>query len=152
MGKGFFISKTADGFDWKGFQEHVGYSDEEMEALKNDSKKSAYVQKICSPEMQDKYLIAEVIESHGCSAGMQPGDRLYFKGMSVIDPERSDPWCPYIANVNWFTSNARGYITQGLDLTGFYCNYSGCMDVGPENGVGRVVYKVSIVDKSELDR
>jgi len=152
MGTGHFVSKTAGGFDWKGFQKHMGYSDEELKALKNDPKKSEYVQKICSPEMQDKYLIAEVVESHGCVMGMKPGDRIYFKGMSLLDPERSDPWCPYIANVNWFTSGVRGLVKQGLDPNSLYVNYSGCMDVGPENGLGRVVYKVTVVDKSELDK
>ena len=152
MGKGFFVSKPGKDFDWKGFQKHVGYSDEEMAALKNDPKKSAYVQKICSPDMQGKYLVAEVVTSHGCPAGMQPGDRIYFKGLSLLEPKKGDAWCPYIANVNWFTSNARGYFTQDLDLNSFYCNYSGCMDVGPDNGVGRVAYKVFVVDESELDK
>ena len=73
MGLGHFVSKTTDGFDWKGFQKHMGYSDEELKALQNDPVKSEYVQRICSPDMQDKYLIAEVIESHGCVAGMKPG-------------------------------------------------------------------------------
>jgi hypothetical protein len=41
---------------------------------------------------------------------------------------------------------------QGLDPNSFYVNYSGCLDVGPENGLGRVVYKVFVVDKNKLDR
>ena len=152
MGTGHFVSKEGEEFDWKRFQEHMGYSDEELNALKNDPKKSEHVQKICSPEIQDKYLIAEVVESHGCIAGMKPGDRLYFKGMSVLDPERSDPWCPYIVNTYWFTSGMRNLAKHGLDPNSMYVNYSGCMDVGPENGLGRVVYKIFAVDKSELDR
>ena len=152
MGKGHFVSKPGKDFDWKGFQKHVGYSDEELKALKNDPVKSEYVQRICSPDMQDKYLIAEVVESHGCVAGMKVGDRIYFKGMTVLDPERSDPWCPYIVNVFWFTAGARNLVRQGLDPNSFYVPYSGCMDVGPENGLGRVAFKVSVVDKSELDK
>ena len=152
MGKGHFVSKTREGFDWKGFQKHMGYSDAELKALKNDPIKSEYVQKICSPAMQDKYLIAEVVESHGCVAGMKPGDRIYFKGMSVLDPERSDPWCPYIVNPYWFTAGARNMVRQGLDPNSFYVPYSACMDVGPENGLGRVIFKVTVVDKSKLDR
>ena len=152
MGLGHFISRATDGFDWKGFQKHMGYSDEELKALQNDPVRSEYVQTICSPAMQDKYLIAEVVESHGCVAGMKPGDRIYFKGMTVLDPERSDPWCPYIVNVFWFTAGARNMVRQGLDPNTFYVNYSGCMDVGPENGLGRVVYQVRVVDESELDR
>ncbi len=152
MSKGHFVSKPGKDFDWKGFQEHMGYSDEELKALQNDPQKSEHVQKICSPDIQDKYMIAEVIESHGCMAGLQVGDRLYFKGMSVLDPERSDPWCPYIVNTYWFTTGVRTLAKLGLDPNSMYVTYSGCMDVGPENGLGRVVYQVRVVDKSELDR
>lgn len=151
MGLGHFISKTAD-FDWKGFQKHMGYTDEELKALQSDPVKSKYVQKICSGDMQDKYLIAEVVESRGCVAGMKPGDRIFFKGMSVIDPERSDPWCPYIWNTYWFTGGARNMVRQDIHPNdGFYVAYSGCADVGPEHGLGRVVYKVFVVDKGEVD-
>jgi hypothetical protein len=152
MGKGHFVSKPGKEFDWKGFQKHMGYSEKELKAIQNDPVRSEYVQQICSPEMQDKYMIAEIVESHGCAAGMKPGDRLYFKGMSVLDPERSDPWCPYIVNTFWFAADSRNLVRQGLDPNSVYVNYSGCIDVGPENGLGRVVYKVFVVDKSELDR
>ena len=152
MGKGHFVSKTAGGFDWKGFQKHMGYSDEELNALMNNPKKSEYVQKICSPETQDKYMIVEIVESHGCVAGMRPGDRLYFKGMSVLDPERSSPWCPHMVTINWFAAGLRNMAKEGLDPNSVHINHSGCMDVGPENGLGRVLYKVFVVDKSELDR
>ena len=152
MGIGYFVSKTVDGFDWKGFQKHMGYSDEELNALKNNPKKSEYVQQLCSPEVLDKYLVAEIVESHGCVRGMKPGDRIYFKGMSLLDPERSDPWCPYIANLNWWVRDVFDLYKEGLDPNSLYVNYSGCMDVGPENGLGRVAYKVFVVDKSELDR
>ena len=54
MGIGHFVSRAADGFDWKGFQKHMGYSDEELKALQNDPVRSEYVQTICSPAMQDK--------------------------------------------------------------------------------------------------
>jgi len=151
MGKGHFVSRTKD-FDWKGFQEHMGYSDKELKAVKDDPARSNYVQRICSPDMQDKYLICEVVESHGCTAGMKPGDRLYFKGISLIDGKRSDPWCPYIVNPYWFTAGARNLVRQGLDPNSFYVNFSGCMDVGPEHGLGRVVYKVTVVDKSEVEK
>ena len=151
MGKGHFVSRTKT-FDWKGFQKHNGYSDAELKAIKNDPARSNFVQRICSPDMQDKYLICEIVESHGCTSGMKPGDRLYFKGMSVIDGKRSDPWCPYIVNPYWFTAGARNLVRQGLDPNSFYVNFSGCMDVGPEHGLGRVVYKVTVVDKSEVEK
>jgi len=150
MGLGHFVSGQP--FDWSGFQKHMGYSDEELKAIQNDPVRSEYIQKICSPEMQNKYLIAEIVESHGCMAGMKPGDRLFFKGISLIDPQRSDPWCPYLVNTYWFTAGARNMVRMGMDPNSFYVNFSACVDVGPEHGFGRVVYKVTIVDASEVDK
>lgn len=151
MGKGHFVSTTPDEFDWEGFRKHVGYSKEELNALRNDAVRSAFVQQICSPAMQDKYLVMEIVESHGCVAGMKPGDRLYFKGMSVLDTARSDPWCPYIANTHMFTGGARAFFVEGLEPDGFYVKHSGCFDVGPEHGLGRVVYKVFVIDGKEIN-
>lgn len=150
--KGHFISKTTDGFDWKGFQAHMGYSDEELEALKADPKKSAFVQGICTEEFQDKYFVAEVVDAHGCVAGLEPGDRIVFKGLTVLDPEHSTAWCPYMQNFFWYTNNARNFLLNGLDPNASYAPYSGCMDVGSENGLGRTVFKTYVLDKKDLDQ
>ena len=152
MSLGHFKSKKGEPFDWKAFQEHMGYSDQELADLKNNPQKSEYVQKICGSEVQDKYFVVEIVESHGCIAGLQPGDRLYFKGMSVLDTQKSDPWCPYIDDINHFISGMRSMVNQGLDPNKLYVNYSGCMDVGPENGLGRIVYKCFTINEDELDR
>jgi hypothetical protein len=152
MGKGHFVSEPGEKFDWKGFQAHMGYSDAEMQALRADPRKVEHVQQICSPAVQDRYLIAEVVEARGCTAGMEPGDRIFFKGMSVLDGEKSDAWCPYIYNTYWFTSGKRHMVKYGIEPDAMYVNYSGCMDVGPENGLGRVVYKMFTVPSSEVDK
>jgi len=152
MAKGHFKTKSKDDIDFKAFQEHMNYTDQEIEALKKNSKKLDHVKKISSPDIQDRYLVAEIIESRGCIAGMQVGDRLFFKGMSLIDPELSDPWCPYVVNTYWFTSGMRNMAKFGLDPNSMYVNFSGCMDVGPENGLGRVVYKIYAIDNSEAEK
>lgn len=151
MGVGHFICDP-ENFDWKAFQEHMQYTDEEIERIKNDPRRANFVKKICNPEMHKKYLVAEVVESHGCIAGMRPGDRIFFKGLSILDPELSDPWCPYIYNVYWFTFGARNFFINGLDPNKMYVVHSGCMDVGSENGLGRVIYKVFVVDESEVHK
>jgi len=149
MGVGHFVCDP-ENFDWEAFKKHMQYTDEELKAIKNNPIKVKWLKKVCSPEMQNKYLIAEVVESHGCLAGLRPGDRIFFKGLTVLDPELSDPWCPYIANVYWFTYGARNLFVQGLDPDSFYVRHSGCLDVGPQNGLGRVIYKVFVVDKDEV--
>jgi hypothetical protein len=75
-----------------------------------------------------------------------------FKGLTVLDPEHSTAWCPYMQNVFWYANNARAFLRQGIDPNASYAPFSGCMDVGPENGLGRTIFKTYIVDKEGLEK
>ena len=150
--KGHFISNTPNGFDWDGFQKHMGYTDDELNAIKADPKRSEFVQKICTKEFQNKCLVAEVVASHGCIAGLERGDRIVYRGLTALAPEYSTAWCPYITNAYWFANNARIFINSGLDPNVSYVPFSGCMDVGPENGLGRTIFKTYVIEESELEK
>ena len=56
---------------WKRFQEHMGYTDDELEMFKSDPMRLKMVTE--TPEFVKKRIIAEVIESHGCHAGHKVG-------------------------------------------------------------------------------
>lgn len=150
MGIGHFRCDP-EHFDWKGFQEHMQYSDEELQALMRDPKKVEHVKVICSPAVQDLYLVAEVVESHGCTAGLRPGDHICYKGLTELYPEYCTSWCPQLHNVNWMAAGVRNFIKMGLDGNSLYCAHSGCMDVGPDAGLGRVIYNTLVLTKEELE-
>ena len=149
--RGRFISKTKDGFDWKGFQEYMNYTDEQLEAVKNDPKRREFVENSCTEERNRKYLVAEVIAIEGgCMAGLEPGDHIVYRGMDELVPELSTSWCPYIQNTFWFTNNARVFLNNGVDPNASYVPYSGCMDTGTEHGFGRAIFDTYVLDESEL--
>jgi len=146
-----FISRTKDGFDWAGFQAYMGYTDEQLARIQSDPKRSAFVQSVCSEAFQNKYLVCEIVAIEGgCVAGLEPGDRIVYRGLDTLVPELSTAWCPYIQNTFWYANNARVFLNNGLDPNVSYVPFSGCMDVGPENGLGRAIYKTYVLDKSEL--
>ena len=73
---------------WQRFQEHMEYTDEEMELFRSDPVKVKTVTE--SPEFVKCKIIAEVIESTGCHAKHKVGDRFVMTGGGVLISEE----CP----------------------------------------------------------
>jgi uncharacterized repeat protein (TIGR04076 family) len=132
---------------WKGIQQHLGYSDKELERLKK-GKFAKVLPVMASPAIQGKSMVVEVVESHGCAEGMKPGDKLYFTGCSNLDPTRSTRWCAYnMSHITNFANLCHNMLLQGLDPNLMYSNHFSCMDCGSEHGLGLVISKVTIVDE-----
>jgi len=145
-----FAVKPAENFDWEEFQEHMGFSDEEVEQWKNHPKKGKYAPIMCSPAIQNSTLIIEVVESHGCANGMKVGDRLYFQGCGLLDTERSSRWCGHALGYAMpFSNMAHNLIMQGVDPNSMYYNHFTCGDSGSKLGWGQVVMKAYVVDESK---
>ena len=140
-------------FDWKRYQEYMGNTDEELEIMKSDPVRANATKKLFTREMAKKCLVIEVVSSHACMAGMKVGDRLVFKGLGVLDTERSSPWCamamgviPSIANM------AQDRYVAGLDPNDMIYKYFSCADVGPKYGWGQITMKAYVVDESDLPK
>lgn len=63
---------------WKRFQQHMGYTDEEMTLFRSDPLRVTMVTE--SPAFVKSRIVAEVIESHGCHARHKVGDRFVMDG------------------------------------------------------------------------
>jgi hypothetical protein len=48
---------------WKFIQQHLGYTDEELELFRSNPKNTDIVSK--APDLMNKTIIAEVVTSHG---------------------------------------------------------------------------------------
>ena len=137
-------------FNWKAFQKRLGYSDEEIEVFKADPKRSAAAQRMFHPDIMKKDLIIEVVESHGCSAGMKPGDKMIFTAMAVMDPQRSNaPWCAHaMGAIPGIVNMAQDRFVAGLDPNGMVYDHFNCADVGPmRHGWGQIVMKAYVQDR-----
>ena len=137
-----------DEFEWKQFQKHNRYTDEELIKFKADPIKLKSAKRLFSKERAKYDLVVEVVESHGCTAGMKPGDRLVFKALGVLDPARSSfGWCAQaLGEIPGFANMAQDRFISGLDPGGMFINHFSCMDAGVCHGWGQVVMKVSVVE------
>lgn len=133
-------------FDWNRLQKHLKYSEEELRRFKEDPKKFRAAQRLFSPEAAKMDLIVEVVEAHGCSAGMKPGDRLVFKALGVMDISKSSSgWCAQaLGEIPGFANMAQDRFISGLDPNEMYINHFSCMDAGSRCGWGQVVMKVYV--------
>lgn len=63
---------------WKLFQEHLGYTDEEMKLFRKNPRNEDVLAK--APALMNKTIIAEIVETHGCNSQHKVGDKFYFDG------------------------------------------------------------------------
>ena len=140
------------GFNWKGFQKHLGYTDEELEVFKADPKRVAAAKKLFTPEILQKDLIVEVVESHGCSTGMKVGDRLVFRALAILDLENSSKnWCAHaMGPIPTLATLAQDRFVAGLDINEMTYDHFSCGDVGPmRKGWGQVVMRAYVVNHED---
>ena len=79
---------------WNRFQQHMGYTDEEMKIFRSDPMKVKMVTE--TPEFVKCRVIAEVIESHGCHARHKVGDRFVMTpGGQLITEESPKRMCMF---------------------------------------------------------
>jgi hypothetical protein len=141
-------------FDWTKFQKNNKYSDEELEVFKADPRRANAAPKLFSPEVAKKCLIFEVVESHGCTARMKVGDRLFFNALGVLDLRRSCPtWCAHaLTGIVSIANMVQDRYVAGLDPNDMVYNHIPCMDVGAKYGWGRVIMRAYVVDESDLEK
>ncbi len=130
---------------WRRFQKHMGYTDEEMEVFRSDPEKVKMVTQ--TPEFVKGRVVAEVIESHGCHAQHQVGDRFVMTaGGQLIAEECPKRMCLLALGP---VSNILPAIYERL-ITKSDPNYERfqivqCTDVGLEKGGwGKILMKVYV--------
>jgi uncharacterized repeat protein (TIGR04076 family) len=135
----------------KVLQQHMGYTEEELEHVLENPKFVHTFQTMPTPEVRNSTLVLEVVKSHGCSEGMKVGDKLYFTGLALLDPKRSSPWCAYaLSHATTLTFSCHNLILQGIDPNeGMYSNHCNCYDCGSEFGLGQVVMKAYVIKENE---
>jgi len=141
-----------DAFDWKKFQNRMNYSDEELQIFKSDPRRANAAPKLYSRDLMKKFLVFEIVESHGCTVGLKVGDRLFFRGFGALDLRRSNPtWCAHaLSAIATIANMAQDRYVAGLDPNDMVYNHIPCLDVGPKRGWGQVIMKAYVKDEGEL--
>lgn len=135
---------------WKIMKKHLGYSDAEMRAFRDNPRNADVLSKV--PSLMGKTIVVEVVDSHGCNSQHKVGDRFYFDGagnlLTKLCPKKV---CIYALNAATgliFTSNELLY--AGVDPNEMRFKRAGCFDVGVQcGGWGRVVLELSVVERGE---
>ncbi|MFQ6676883.1 MAG: hypothetical protein ACE5D0_01065 [Fidelibacterota bacterium] len=60
---------------WKLMKKRLGYTVEEMKKFKDNPRNEDILSK--APELFDKTIIAEVVDSHGCNSEHKAGDKFF---------------------------------------------------------------------------
>ncbi len=135
---------------WKNFQQHVGYSDEEMKRFRENPRNEDVLTK--APGLMNKTIVAKVVESRGCNSQHKVGDKLYFDGagnlLTQLAPKKI---CIYALNAVGqliFSSNELFY--AGIDPNEMRFKRAGCFDVGVQcGGWGHIVLELSVEDRNK---
>jgi uncharacterized repeat protein (TIGR04076 family) len=130
---------------WQRFQKHMEYTDEEMEIFKSDPVKVKMVTQ--TPEFVKCRVVAEVIESHGCHAKHQVGDRFVMTpGGQLLEEECPKNMClPALAEISKFLPAISERLVNRSDPDFERVDIVQCPDIGlDKGGWGKILMKVYV--------
>ena len=133
---------------WKFMQEHLGFTDEELELFRSNPKNADIISKAAG--LMDKTIIAEVVASHGCNSQHHVGDKFFFDGagnlITKLNPKRICVHALSALSGPIYVANELFY--AGIDPNEMRLNRVGCFDVGLRcGGWGHIALEVKIEDR-----
>jgi uncharacterized repeat protein (TIGR04076 family) len=135
--------KVWDASKWKLIKAHLGYTDEEMKAFRENPR---------NEDVLSKAPALLVVESHGCNSQHKVGDKFYFDGAGNLLTRRCPKKvCIYALSAAAsmiFASNELFY--AGVNPNEMRFKRAACFDVGVQcGGWGRIVLELGVQDRSE---
>ena len=130
---------------WQFFQQHLGYSDEQMALFRANPRNVDILTK--GPALIAKTIVAEVVEAHGCNSQHKVGDRFLFDGAGNLltdkNPERVCLGALYPLGPLVYAVSELHY--ADVDPNSLRFNRTNCFDVGVRcGGWGRLVMEVRV--------
>lgn len=130
---------------WRRFQNHMGYTQEEVKTLRSNPKYRRMVED--TPQFMTHKIVAEVVRSHGCHSQLKVGDRIVMNGNGQLIreecPERICIWAlaPLAGVVNAVFERFAAH----LDPNGLLFDKLHCQDVGLEcGGWGQILMQIHV--------
>jgi len=136
---------------WQIMQNRLGYSNEEIKKFRENPRNEDILSKV--PELMNKTIVAEVVESHGCNSQHKVGDKFNFDSagnlLTALSPKRI---CIYALNAivpQVFT--ATEFLYAGADPNEIRFKRSGCFDVGVAcGGWGRIIMEIRVEERKKV--
>ena len=135
---------------WKFYQQHLGYSDEEMKKFRENPRNADVISK--APALMNKTIVFEVVDSHGCNSQHKVGDKFYFDGagnlLTKLCPKRICFSALYSAAALIYAADELFY--AGVDPNEMRFKRVGCGDVGVNcGGWGHIVMELRIEERKK---
>jgi uncharacterized repeat protein (TIGR04076 family) len=140
--------KTWETQKWQMIQKRLGYNDEEMKIFQDNPRNEDILSKV--PDLMNKTIIAEVVDSHGCNSQHKVGDKFYFDSagnlLTALSPKRICIYAVSVIMPQIFT--ATEFLYAGTDPNEMRFKRAGCFDVGVAcGGWGRIVLELKVEDR-----
>ena len=147
MGTG---DKRGEAHMWEMMQKRLGYTDQEMKEFRNNPRNEEILSIV--PDLINKTIVAEVVESHGCNSLHKVGDKLYFDSagnlLTALSPKRICVYALSVITPQIFA--ATEFLYAGADPNQMRFKRAGCYDVGLAcGGWGRVVLEMKVEDRTK---
>lgn len=135
---------------WNLMKQHLGYSDEELELFKKQPRNRKVLR--TAPDMKDKTIVFEVVQSQGCNSQHSAGTRFYFSGdgnlISKMAPAKVCAFALPVMTQTIFAIQELWY--AGVDPNELCFNRCGCFDVGVRcGGWGHIVLEAKVITKQQ---
>ena len=129
-------------------KKNLGYTEEQMNIFLENKKNIEILKK--APNLLNKTIVIEVIESHGCNSQHVGGDKFYFDGfgnlITKLSPKRICISALAAMDKLIFGANALMFADQNPNEMLF--NKAGCSDVGLKcGGWGNIAMEIKVIDR-----
>jgi len=137
---------------WEMVGAHLGYDAEELALFKEDPRNARVL--TYAPQMRQKTIVFEVVESNGCNSGHEVGTRFFFSGdgnlITKMAPKRVCAFAMPMMTQAIFGIQELWY--AGVDPDALSFRRGGCFDVGVRcGGWGHVVLEARVIDRKEAE-
>lgn len=133
---------------WQYMKKRLGYNKKEMKIFRENPRNKDLLSKV--PEFQNKTIVVEIVDAHGCNSQHRVGDKFYFDGVgNLITKLGPKKICIYaLSAISTQIFTAGELICAGVDPNEMRFRRAACFDVGVEcGGWGRIVMEISVEER-----
>jgi uncharacterized repeat protein (TIGR04076 family) len=133
---------------WKFYQEHLGYTDDEIQKFRQNPRNADVISK--APALMNKTIVVEIVEARGCNSRHKAGDKFYFDGSGNLLTKL----CPSricfgaMSAMPPLISMAHELFYAGIDPNEMRFKRVGCSDIGLQcGGWGRIIMEIKVEER-----
>jgi len=135
---------------WQFMKKHLGYNNEEMKKFRGNPRNTEVLAK--APELMNKTIVVEVVESKSCLSQHKVGDKFIFDGAgNLLTKKNPKKICIYaLAPIVQSIFAINELVYAGVNPNKIRFNRAGCFDVGVDcGGWGHIIMEVRVEERQK---